>query len=92
MALLVPDVAIQFDQGGRYLLVVDGENVVQQKRIRMGQQVDEMRVVEEGVTSKDRVIIAGVQRARPGSKVNPMASPPGAPQAGRAVKGKSREK
>ncbi|MBI5569391.1 MAG: efflux RND transporter periplasmic adaptor subunit [Desulfomonile tiedjei] len=74
-ALLVPDVAVQFDQGGRYLLLVDDRNVVHHKRIKMGQQVDDMRVIEEGITATDRVIIAGTQRARPGSTVNPTPAP-----------------
>ena len=60
MALLIPDIAVQFDQGGRYVLVVDDENVVHQKRIKTGQQVEEMRVIEEGLTDKDRVIVTGV--------------------------------
>lgn len=72
-ALLVPDVAVQFDQGGRYVLVLNDENIVQQKRIRMGQQVERMRVLEEGIAAADRVIVGGWQRARPGTQVKPIA-------------------
>lgn len=74
-ALLVPSAAVQFDQGGQYVLVVDDENVVQQKRIKTSRQEGEMTVVEKGLTDKDRVITLGVLRARPGSKVNPTSSP-----------------
>ncbi|MBI4964961.1 MAG: efflux RND transporter periplasmic adaptor subunit [Desulfomonile tiedjei] len=91
-AILVPDVAVQFDQGGKYVLVADDENIVQQRRIKMGDQVGEMRVVEQGLTPKDRVIIAGVQRARPGAKVNPTLSPAGAPKSEKAVQSKTQEK
>jgi hypothetical protein len=73
-ALSVPDVAVQFDQGGRYVLVLNDENIVQQKRIRMGQQVERMRVIEEGITAEDRVIVGGWQRARPGTQVKPVAN------------------
>ena len=72
-AVLIPDVAIQFDQGGKYVLVVNEENVVEHKRVKTGEQVDRMRVIEMGITPKDRVIVGGWQRARPGSKVNPIA-------------------
>jgi membrane fusion protein, multidrug efflux system len=73
-ALLVPAVAVQFDQGGRYVLTVDDKNIVQQKRIQMGDAVDEMRVIEKGITPKDRVIVSGILRARPGFPVTPSAA------------------
>jgi membrane fusion protein, multidrug efflux system len=73
--LLLPDVAVQFDQGGKYVLTVDDNNVVQQKRIKTAEQVDQMRVIAEGLTSKDRVITTGVLRARPGAKVNATIAP-----------------
>jgi membrane fusion protein, multidrug efflux system len=76
--LVVPDVAIQFDQGGRYVLTVDDKNIVAQKRIKLGEQVNGSRVIEEGLTSKDRVMVTGVLRARPGSAVKPTATPAGA--------------
>jgi len=68
---LVTELAIGADQSGRYLLVVNSENVVEKRNIRLGQLVDGMRVIEEGVGSDDRVIVKGIQRARPGSKVDP---------------------
>lgn len=73
-ALLVPDLAIQFDQGGRYVLVLDNQDIVQQRRIKMGQEEKGMRVIEEGLTSEDRVIVSGIQRSRPGSLVNPTTT------------------
>jgi multidrug efflux system membrane fusion protein len=73
--LLVPDIAVQFDQGGKYVLTVDDNDVVQQKRVKTAEQVEEMRVVAKGLTTKDRVITTGVLRARPGAKVNAAAAP-----------------
>jgi multidrug efflux pump subunit AcrA (membrane-fusion protein) len=73
--LLIPDIAVQFDQGGKYVLTVDDNDIVQQKRIKTAEQVEEMRVVVKGLTSKDRVITTGVLRARPGAKVNPTVAP-----------------
>lgn len=70
-ALLVTERAIGSDQAGRYVLVVNSEDVVERRPIRQGQLVDGLRVVLEGLTARDRVIVRGVQRARPGVEVNP---------------------
>ena len=45
-ALLVPDVALGSDQAGRYLLVVNSENVVEQRKVRTGQAEGDLRVIE----------------------------------------------
>ncbi len=68
-ALLVTERAIGSDQTGRYLLVVNSENLVERRLIRQGQQQDGMRVIEEGLLPGERVIVAGIQRARPGATV-----------------------
>jgi RND family efflux transporter MFP subunit len=71
-ALLVSERAVGTDQGGNYLLTVGSDNVVEKSPIRMGQQVDGLRVIEEGLQPGDLVIVKGVQRARPGGKVDPQ--------------------
>jgi RND family efflux transporter MFP subunit len=69
--LLVPDVAIGSDQGGRYVLVLNAENVIAQRKITPGQLVGPMRVVLDGLKSDDRVVVDGLLRAIPGQKVDP---------------------
>jgi RND family efflux transporter MFP subunit len=71
-ALLVPDVALGSDQAGRYVLVVNNDNVVEQRKVRTGPTEDELRVVESGLKSDDRVVVAGLLRAIPGQKVDPQ--------------------
>ncbi len=71
-ALLVPAVALGSDQGGRYVLVVDGENTVQQRKVEVGPTVGELAVIESGLKADDRVVIAGILRAIPGQKVDPQ--------------------
>src|SRR6478735_2311621 len=72
-ALFVPDVALGADQAGRYLLVVNGENVVEQRNVRVGPlQEGGLRVIEEGLKADDRVVTAGLLRAIPGQKVDPQ--------------------
>lgn len=70
-ALLVPDTALGADQSGRYLLVVDKANVVQQRTVTTGPLVGTLRVIESGLQPDDRVIISGLQRAVPGETVAP---------------------
>jgi RND family efflux transporter MFP subunit len=72
-ALLVPDTALSSDQGGRYLLVVNGDNVVEQRHVHTGQLEDGgLRVIEDGLKPEDRVVTAGLLRAIPGQKVDPQ--------------------
>src|SRR6266700_3218000 len=71
-ALLVPDVALGSDQSGRYVLVVNGENIVEQRKVRIGPIEGDLRVVESGLKPDDSVVIAGLLRAIPGQKVDPQ--------------------
>jgi len=71
-ALLVPDVALGSDQGGRYVLIVNKDNVVEQRKVEAGPAAGELRVIESGLKPDDRVIVAGILRAVPGQKVDPQ--------------------
>ncbi len=73
-SLLVPDTALGADQAGRYLLVVDKNDVVQQRTVTAGQTVGDLRVITSGLKPDDRVVISGIQHAVPGNKVNPQSS------------------
>lgn len=84
-ALLVPDVAVGTEQARKYVLVVDGENTARQKYVTLGQlTADGLRVIKDGLSLDDRVVIGGLMQARAGQKVRPQqpgAAPAGAPQA-----------
>src|ERR1700712_5625714 len=71
-ALMVPDVALGSDQAGRYLLVVNGDNVVEQRKVLTGPLEGNLRVIETGLKADDRVVTAGLLRAIPGQKVDPQ--------------------
>ena len=71
-ALLVPEVALGTDQGGRYVLAVNADNVVEQRRVELGQTVGAMRVVVGGLKPDERVVVAGILDAVPGQKVDPQ--------------------
>jgi RND family efflux transporter MFP subunit len=68
-ALLVPDQAIVTDQMRQVVYVVDDQGVVGQKEVRPGRLMEGLRVIHEGLAPHDRVIVSGVQRARPGRTV-----------------------
>jgi RND family efflux transporter MFP subunit len=70
-ALLVPDVALGADQGGRYLLVVGADHVVAQKHVTTGPAHGSLRVIETGLAPEDMVVVDGLQRAVPGETVDP---------------------
>jgi RND family efflux transporter MFP subunit len=71
-ALLVPDAALGSDQAGRYLLVVNADSVVEQRKVQTGQLDGELRVIESGIKADDKVVVAGLLRAIPGQKVDPQ--------------------
>jgi RND family efflux transporter MFP subunit len=68
---LVTEEAIAADQSGRFVLVINKENVVEKRNIQLGQLIDGMRVIEKGIEHDDWIIVKGVQRVRSGSKVEP---------------------
>jgi RND family efflux transporter MFP subunit len=71
-ALLVPDRALQTDQGGTYLLVLDNNDVVRQRYVQLGPLMGALRVVSSGLTPEDRVVVGDLWRATPGTKVTPQ--------------------
>jgi RND family efflux transporter MFP subunit len=83
-ALLVPETAISSDQGGPYVLVVNKDDVVEQRKIEVGTIVDTLRVVEKGLSEDDRVVVNGLLHALPGQKVHPQMQAAAAPAAGAA--------
>ena len=70
-ALLVTERALGADQGGRYVLVVNKENVVEYRPVEVGASIDRLRVIEKGLQPDDWVVVQGLLRARPGAAVTP---------------------
>jgi multidrug efflux system membrane fusion protein len=78
-ALLVPDTAIGSEQVRKFVLVVDAENIARAKYVTLGQLSGNLRVIKDGIAAEDRVIVNGLMRARPGTKVAPQEQQPAAP-------------
>jgi RND family efflux transporter MFP subunit len=85
--LVLPDAAIGTEQARKFVMTVNADNVATPKYVTLGQITpDGMRVIKDGLSADDRVIVNGLLRARPGAKVTPQeqgATPPagGAPSA-----------
>lgn len=71
LALLIPDTAILSDQARKIVLTVTEDGTAQSKVVTLGPIIDGLRVVRTGIQNTDRIIINGIQRARPGQKVTP---------------------
>jgi membrane fusion protein (multidrug efflux system) len=83
-AILVPKRAVQEIQGAKSVLVVSSDNTVALRTIRPGESVGDLLIVLDGVQPGERVIVDGIQKARPGSKVNPSAAPASSPAPAKA--------
>lgn len=75
-ALLVSERALGIDQGGRYLLVVNDQNIVEQRSVTVGQKEDGMRVIKQGLEGNEWVVVNGIQRTRPGATVKSLRQGP----------------
>jgi membrane fusion protein (multidrug efflux system) len=73
-AILIPRRAVQEIQGMKTVLVVGVDNMVALRTIQPGESVGSLLVVREGLKPGERVIVEGIQKARPGTKVNPSVA------------------
>jgi RND family efflux transporter MFP subunit len=70
-ALLVSDRALDTDQGQKVVYVVDQDNKVDSRPVRLGALHDGLREITDGLKSGERVIVKGLQQVRPGVTVEP---------------------
>ena len=70
-ALLVPQQSITRSQQGNFVMVVGNDNKVERRPIKLGQTLDNWVLVTNGLEKDEKIIVEGLQRARPGGAVNP---------------------
>ncbi|MEO9779216.1 MAG: efflux RND transporter periplasmic adaptor subunit [Sedimentitalea sp.] len=70
LRLLIPQAALQRDQRGDFVLVVNSQQMVEQRYIETGDQVGPEIIVNEGLQDGESVIVEGLQRVRPGVQVD----------------------
>lgn len=71
-AVLIPDEAIASDQDRRFVYVVAADGSVAPRNVRSGPRQDGYRVVRQGLDGSETIVVAGIQRVRPGARVTPQ--------------------
>ena len=71
-ALLIPQRALQEDQGGRFMLVLDQNDTVQKRYVQLGPLVGAWQVATSGVQAGERIVVGELWRAAPGLRVTPQ--------------------
>ncbi len=99
-AILINEEALGTDQGQKFIYVIDDAGKAEYRRVKVGRLHDGMRVIDEGLTTGDMVVVNGLQRVRPGIEVKAdvvampkPGEPAGQPEAdgSQAKKGKPKE-
>jgi membrane fusion protein (multidrug efflux system) len=73
--IAIPQAALQVDQAGPYVLVVDGDDKVEARRVKLGASEGTQAVIQEGLKEGERVIVEGIQKVRPGMVVAAAEAP-----------------
>ena len=76
VAMLVPATAVGSDQQGSYVLVVNAQDVVERRNVKTGPLEEDLRVIEEGLATNERIIASALLKAHPGSRVAPEMENP----------------
>jgi multidrug efflux system membrane fusion protein len=71
-AVLISDRAVATDQNRKFVYVVTAKNTAEYRAVKLGPQVDGLRVVREGVNPGEKIIVNGLQRVMPGAPVTPQ--------------------
>jgi RND family efflux transporter MFP subunit len=79
-ALVLPDAAIATEQARKFVYVIGQDNIARLRYVTLGQVVDDLRVIKDGLADGERVVINGLMRVRQGQKVTPEEQP-ASPQA-----------
>lgn len=74
LAKYIPQEAVMSDLQGDFVYVVDKSNNAAVRRVKLGDEYGNSRIVESGVETGEKVIVQGVQRVRPGAKVKVVAN------------------
>jgi RND family efflux transporter MFP subunit len=83
-SLLITEQALGSDQGQKFVYVVNSKNEVAYRRVEVGMLQDGLRVIQKGLAAGERVVVSGLQRIRPGIKIEPKMAAEMSAQAGPA--------
>ncbi len=83
-ALMVPDAAIGTEQARKFVYLIDQDNVARLRYVTLGQLADDLRVIKEGLSAGDRVVVNGLMRVRQGQKVISLSTGRFSPRSSRS--------
>ena len=72
-AILIPGEAVGRDQAREFVYVINKDNIANRRKIKLGPNACGLRIVRKGLNGNERVVIKGIQMARPGHKVEPVS-------------------
>ncbi|WP_397452900.1 efflux RND transporter periplasmic adaptor subunit [Pseudomonas sp. NA-150] len=79
-AVLIKDDAVGTDLGKKFVLVLDKDNKATYRSVELGPKLEGLRIVRSGLQKDERIIVAGLQRVRPGAGVDPQDTPMASPE------------
>ena len=74
-AILINERAVNTDQNRKFVFVVDKDNKAEYRAITLGQQIDGLRVVRDGLKPGEKIVVNGLQRVKPGAPLTPTVVP-----------------
>jgi multidrug efflux system membrane fusion protein len=69
--ILIDEKAIGTDLNNKYVLVVNAENQLEYRAVKLGEKINGLRIVREGLTATDRIVVNGLQRVMPNIQIEP---------------------
>lgn len=73
--LLINERAVNTDQNRKFVFVVGKDNKAEYRPVTLGQQVDGLRVVRDGLKPGEKIVVNGLQRVKPGAPITPNVVP-----------------
>ena len=71
-ALVIPNSVTQIDKDGPFIFVVNKNNIVEKRRVSLGDNIRKNVIIKEGISEGEQVIVEGIQKVYGGLKVNPL--------------------
>lgn len=69
--IAITERAIGTDQDKKYVIVVGKDNKTAYREVKLGTMADDLRIITSGLSAGDRIVVAGLQRVKPGDEVAP---------------------
>ncbi|MBV7534220.1 efflux RND transporter periplasmic adaptor subunit [Duganella sp. sic0402] len=73
--LLINERAVNTDQNRKFVFVVGKDNKAEYRPVTLGQQVDGLRIVRDGLKPGEKIVVNGLQRVKPGAPITPNIVP-----------------